>query len=200
MAYNEQYGRYVGMVEETLQALFAGGRGGWPERWRNSGTSACIHALQPAGRRKARAPGAAAGGAGQRQTTVLITRLGYMTEVCGIAPEAILTMTYTVAATQEMRARFAARFGGEWPHGWSSALSTVWRRASSRCTAACMGRTPPELIRNESETTPLLMRLWQDTNHEYPAESTVKDLRTAITYIKKYVPDRRGIGRAGSRH
>ena len=47
-----------------------------------------------------------------------------------------------------------------------------------------MGRTPPELIRNESETTPLLMRLWQDTNHEYPAESTVKDLRTAITYIK----------------
>lgn len=50
---------------------------------------------------------------GSSKTTVLITRLGYMTEVCGIAPEAILTMTYTVAATQEMRARFAARFGGE---------------------------------------------------------------------------------------
>ena len=50
---------------------------------------------------------------GSGKTTVLITRLGYMTEVCGIAPEAILTMTYTVAATQEMRARFAARFGGE---------------------------------------------------------------------------------------
>ena len=48
---------------------------------------------------------------GSGKTTVLITRLGYMTEVCGIAPEAILTMTYTVAATQEMRARFAARFG-----------------------------------------------------------------------------------------
>lgn len=75
---------------------------------------------------------------GSGKTTVLITRLGYMTEVCGIAPEAILTMTYTVAATQEMRARFAARFGGELPHGWSSAPSTVWRRASSRCTAACM--------------------------------------------------------------
>ena len=48
---------------------------------------------------------------GSGKTTVLITRLGYMTEVCGIAPESILTMTYTVAATQEMRARFAARFG-----------------------------------------------------------------------------------------
>ncbi|UYJ36091.1 MAG: UvrD-helicase domain-containing protein [Oscillospiraceae bacterium] len=59
---------------------------------------------------------------GSGKTTVLITRLGYMTEVCGIAPESILTMTYTVAATQEMRARFAARFGEaeaarmEFPH------------------------------------------------------------------------------------
>ena len=107
-----------------------------------------------------------------------------MTEVCGIAPEAILTMTYTVAATQEMRARFAARFGGELAarlefrtiNGVAARIIALYSRM--------YGRTPPELIRNESETTPLLMRLWQDTNHEYPAESTVKDLRTAITYIK----------------
>ena len=50
-------------------------------------------------------------GAGSGKTTVLITRLGYMTQVCGIPPQSILTMTYTVAATREMRARFAARFG-----------------------------------------------------------------------------------------
>lgn len=121
---------------------------------------------------------------GSGKTTVLITRLGYMTEVCGIAPEAILTMTYTVAATQEMRARFAARFGGELAarlefrtiNGVAARIIALYSRM--------YGRTPPELLRNESETTPLLMRLWQDTNHEYPAESTVKDLRTAITYIK----------------
>ena len=93
-------------------------------------------------------------------------------------------MTYTVAATQEMRARFAARFGGELAarlefrtiNGVAARIIALYSRM--------YGRTPPELIRNESETTPLLMRLWQDTNHEYPAESTVKDLRTAITYIK----------------
>ena len=45
---------------------------------------------------------------GSGKTTVLITRLGYMTRVCGIAPESILTMTYTTAATYEMRSRFAA--------------------------------------------------------------------------------------------
>ena len=48
---------------------------------------------------------------GSGKTTVLVTRLGYMVQCCGIPPEQILTMTYTVAATHEMRARFAARFG-----------------------------------------------------------------------------------------
>ena len=50
---------------------------------------------------------------GSGKTTVLVNRLGYMVQCCGIAPEQILTMTYTVAATQEMRSRFAARFGAE---------------------------------------------------------------------------------------
>ena len=92
---------------------------------------------------------------GSGKTTVLITRLGYMTEVCGIAPEAILTMTYTVAATQEMRARFAARFGGELAarlefrtiNGVAARIIALYSRM--------YGRTPPELIRNESETSAL---------------------------------------------
>ena len=46
------------------------------------------------------------------------------------------------------------------------------------------GRTPPDLLQSESETTPLLLQLWQSINHEYAAESTLKELRTAITYIK----------------
>ena len=121
---------------------------------------------------------------GSGKTTVLITRLGYMTEVCGIAPESILTMTYTVAATQEMRGRFAARFGSELAarmefrtiNGVAARIIALYSRM--------YGRTPPELMLNESDTTPLLTRLWQDINHEYPTESTLKDLRTAITYIK----------------
>ena len=45
---------------------------------------------------------------GSGKTTVLVTRLGYMVYCCGIAPTQILTMTYTVAATDEMRQRFRA--------------------------------------------------------------------------------------------
>ena len=46
---------------------------------------------------------------GSGKTTVLVTRLGYMCLGLGIAPESILTMTYTVAAAGDMRQRFAAQ-------------------------------------------------------------------------------------------
>ena len=121
---------------------------------------------------------------GSGKTTVLITRLGYMTEVCGIAPESILTMTYTVAATQEMRARFAARFGeAEAARMEFRTINGVAARIIA-LYSRMYGRTPPDLLQSESETTPLLLQLWQRINHEYAAESTLKELRTAITYIK----------------
>lgn len=121
---------------------------------------------------------------GSGKTTVLITRLGYMTEVCGIAPESILTMTYTVAATQEMRARFAARFGeAEAARMEFRTINGVAARIIA-LYSRMYGRTPPDLLQIESETTPLLLQLWQSINHEYAAESTLKELRTAITYIK----------------
>ena len=40
---------------------------------------------------------------GSGKTTVLVNRLGYMVKCCGIDPRSILTMTYTVAATAEMK-------------------------------------------------------------------------------------------------
>ena len=48
---------------------------------------------------------------GSGKTTVLVNRLGYMIYCKGIAPENILTLTYTVAATKDMAARFTHIFG-----------------------------------------------------------------------------------------
>ena len=50
---------------------------------------------------------------GSGKTTVLVAMLGYMIYCCGIVPESILTVTYTVAATADMRERFAGYFGEE---------------------------------------------------------------------------------------
>ena len=52
---------------------------------------------------------------GSGKTTVLVTRLGYMLCCCGISPDAILTMTYTKAATREMQKRFVRLFGQNCP-------------------------------------------------------------------------------------
>ena len=50
---------------------------------------------------------------GSGKTTVLVTRLGYMIYGCGINPSNVLTLTYTVAATNDMRERFSRFFGEE---------------------------------------------------------------------------------------
>jgi DNA helicase-2/ATP-dependent DNA helicase PcrA len=50
---------------------------------------------------------------GSGKTTVLVARLGYMIYCKGIQPENILTLTYTVAATRDMRNRFVSYFGQE---------------------------------------------------------------------------------------
>ena len=43
---------------------------------------------------------------GSGKTTVLVTRLGYMIYCADIAPQNILTLTYTVSATKDMQMRF----------------------------------------------------------------------------------------------
>ena len=51
---------------------------------------------------------------GSGKTTVLISRLGYMILCKNILPETILTVTYTVAATNDMRSRFEEKFGNQY--------------------------------------------------------------------------------------
>lgn len=48
---------------------------------------------------------------GSGKTTVLVARLGYMILCKNIAPQNILALTYTKAATEDMRARFRSFFG-----------------------------------------------------------------------------------------
>ena len=50
---------------------------------------------------------------GSGKTTVLVTRIGYLVLGLGVAPESILTMTYTVSAARDIKGRFAALFGPE---------------------------------------------------------------------------------------
>ena len=50
-------------------------------------------------------------GAGSGKTMVLTTRMGYLIGECGVAPEAVLGLTFTNRAAEEMRVRLARVVG-----------------------------------------------------------------------------------------
>ena len=122
---------------------------------------------------------------GSGKTTVLVTRLGYMVYCRDIAPGRIMTMTYTVAATKEMQQRFSSMFGSEYAdalefrtiNGLSAKIIDYYSRNHGK-------RQPFELLDNDGELARMVGQIYQKINNEYATESTIKDIRTGITYIK----------------
>lgn len=121
---------------------------------------------------------------GSGKTTVLVTRLGYMALCCEIKPEEILTVTYTVAATGDMRARCAEHFGED------LAKQFEFRTINGICAKIIQyygrqyDRNPFALVSDDKQTTALLSAVYQEVQREYPTESDLKSVRTLIIYIK----------------
>lgn len=121
---------------------------------------------------------------GSGKTTVLVTRLGYLVQCCNVRPEEILTMTYTVAATRDMRSRFSSLFGEELGsrmefrtiNGVSARIIRVYEQR--------MGRTAFSLLSSEAEQTALLRVLYFRCKGEYPTDAELKQARTLIAYAK----------------
>ncbi len=131
---------------------------------------------------------------GSGKTTVLVTRLGYMVYCRDIAPRSILTMTYTVAATKEMQQRFSSMFGSEYAeilefrtiNGLSAKIINYYSRNYGK-------GSPFELLDNGGELARMVGRIYQEINDEYATESTIKDIRSSITYIKNMMLTKEGI-------
>ena len=121
---------------------------------------------------------------GSGKTTVLVTRLGYMIFCRGIAPEKILTVTYTVAATKDMSERFASRFGQD------LADRLEFRTINGICARVIQyygrktARTAFSLLTDEKRISAILSAIYQKTERVYPTEGDLKNVRTLITYIK----------------
>ena len=121
---------------------------------------------------------------GSGKTTVLVTRLGYMCHVCDIPPEQILTMTYTVAAARDMRARYASIFGDAEAErlGFYTINSVCSRiiRYYERVTGGIAFR----LVEDGGQKSAILSELYRSQTDDFATESIVKNLETAITYAK----------------
>lgn len=121
---------------------------------------------------------------GSGKTTVLVLRLGYMILNCGIRPENILTVTYTVAATRDMAQRFAGYFGEE------LAARLEFRTINGICAkiiayySRMIGKKPFELVTDEKSTAGILTQIYQQVEQTWPTEADLRNVRTLITYIK----------------
>ena len=132
---------------------------------------------------------------GSGKTTVLVTRLGYMLCCCGIPADKILTMTYTKAATREMRQRFARLFGEDCPqvpefrtiNGVSSKIIDFYARVRGKGNAFT-------LMENEVELAKLVSDLYHELSGDFATQSAVKELRRWITYVKNMMLDEGAIG------
>ena len=121
---------------------------------------------------------------GSGKTTVLVSRLGYMIIGLGIAPSSILTMTYTVAATKDMKERFCSFFGEEWRgavefrtiNGVCARIINAYERRT--------GGKAFRLVSDEKESSALISSIYREVKQEFPTESDIKNVRTKITYIK----------------
>lgn len=121
---------------------------------------------------------------GSGKTTVLVARLGYMIYCCGITPENILTVTYTVAATKDMSRRFAQVFGEE------LSRRLEFRTINGICAkiiqyyGKCVGKKAFDLVTDEGFKAKLFSQIYQQVKREYPTESDLQTIGTMITYIK----------------
>ncbi|HKM34305.1 MAG TPA: ATP-dependent helicase [Lachnospiraceae bacterium] len=134
---------------------------------------------------------------GSGKTTVLVTRLGYMVYCCGIEPEHILTVTYTVAATKDMQQRFACLFGNDLVN------RLEFRTINGICAKIigyygnCVGKKAYDLVTNEGYKTKLISAIYLDLLHGYPTESDLRNLSTQITYIKNRMLEKSEIEQLG---
>ena len=120
---------------------------------------------------------------GSGKTTVLVARLGYLLLCRGVPPGRILTMTYTVAATADMRRRFTQTFGEELARGLEfrtiNALSAHIIRHYERFTGG-----QAFTLADERSLNQLVRELWRTCANTFPTDGDIKAVRTLITYAK----------------
>ena len=119
---------------------------------------------------------------GSGKTTTLLARLGYLVYGKKVDPTSILTCTYTVAATDEMRTRFRAKFGDEY------ADKMEFRTINGVCARIInmyehLGHVAFELASDDKRYS-VMRDIWIAEGHAYPSDADLRLMSTAITSVK----------------
>lgn len=121
---------------------------------------------------------------GSGKTTVLVARIGCMIYCHDINPSNILTLTYTVAATNDMRERFARFFGEDMGRRQEFRTLNSISAGIIKEYGRRIGQAPFELETDDKVLLAIIASLYLKIEDEYPTESDLSDIKTKITYIK----------------
>ena len=119
---------------------------------------------------------------GSGKTTVLVSRLGYMIYCLGITPESILTVTYTVAATNDMRRRFAGMFGETDAERLEFRTINGISQKVLQYFAYRTGKTPFQVA--DKEASAAVKQSFLEVTGKYATENDIKETQLDITYAK----------------
>ena len=119
---------------------------------------------------------------GSGKTTVLVSRLGYMIYCLGITPESILTVTYTVAVTNDMRRRFAGMFGEADAERLEFRTINGISQKVLQYFAYRTGKTPFQVA--DKEASAAVKQSFLEVTGKYATENDIKETQLDITYAK----------------
>jgi len=114
---------------------------------------------------------------GSGKTTTLVARVGYMIYCCGIDPEKLLTITYTVAASKDMKSRFVKLFGPEYKD------KIKFQTINGLCLAIIYHYNSKAFTLLENNTS-IIIEIMQKLYGEFPTDSEIKAAQLLITYAK----------------
>lgn len=118
---------------------------------------------------------------GSGKTTVIVSRTGYLLKCLKVEPEHILTLTYSVAAAKDMKARFEKVFQKEYGN------RLEFRTINSFCLKIIKeyeqqkNKKAFTLIQNANE---VIANLYLKQAKDYANEHIIKEILTQITYCK----------------
>lgn len=129
---------------------------------------------------------------GSGKTTVLVSRLGYMIYAKEIPPQQILTVTYTVAATKDMKERFVSMFGEEYARQLEFRTINGISQKILQYFAECNHTTVYDVADKAAD---LIKQVFREITGNFATESDLKDIQTGITYAKNMRLDQNEIGK-----
>ncbi|MBQ6067439.1 MAG: ATP-dependent helicase [Clostridia bacterium] len=121
---------------------------------------------------------------GSGKTTTLVSRLGFMIEVLSIAPESILTVTYTKAAAADMKLRFRRLFGEQYAERLPfHTINSLCYHIIQDYTNTISGNQPFD-VASEDVRSQILRELYIGEIKDFPTAADLDDLKTQIAYVK----------------